>query len=412
MTAASDDLPLAAEFPAATHAQWRKLVDGVLKGAPFEKLQSRSADGLTIEPLYPRAAAAAPIAGRAPGTRWQVMQRIDHPDPDACNAEVLHELDNGADGLVLIPAGAIGAHGYGLAPSAERRRTCACRRPSRCRHLDRARIQPACPRAADGACGIGQAARSVTFRGRHPLRPRSARRFRPAWRDVRALARDTRRASQRSPPTLSKRGFKGPFATADGRVVHDAGGTEAQELAFALAAAVAYLRAFEAGGIALDAARRMIAFRLDRRRRPVPDHREIPRDAEALAARRGKLRPRAGPRLRRGGDRLALDDPRRRLCEHPARDHRRVLGRRRRRRCDHGPAVHRRARPARPLRAACCAQHAARAARRSRHRACRRSDRRRRLERGPDRQALPRGLDACSRRSKPPAASPPRSNGA
>ena len=61
---------------------------------------------------------------------------------------------------------------------------------------------------------------------------------------------------------LARRGFKGPFAVADGRVVHNAGGSEAQELAFALAAAVAYLRAFEAGGIALDAARRMIAFRL------------------------------------------------------------------------------------------------------------------------------------------------------
>ena len=61
---------------------------------------------------------------------------------------------------------------------------------------------------------------------------------------------------------LSKRGFKGPFVVADGRVVHDAGGTEAQELAFALAAAVAYLRAFEASGIALDAARHMISFRL------------------------------------------------------------------------------------------------------------------------------------------------------
>jgi methylmalonyl-CoA mutase len=44
--------------------------------------------------------------------------------------------------------------------------------------------------------------------------------------------------------------------------VHNAGGTEAQELAFVLAAAVSYLRAFEAGGIALDAARRMISFRL------------------------------------------------------------------------------------------------------------------------------------------------------
>src|SRR5262245_39471782 len=117
MSRDADDLSLAAEFPAATQAQWRKLVDGVLKGAPFERLQSKSADGLTIEPLYPRATDAQPVAGRAPGARWQVMQRIDHPDPDACNAEVLHELDNGADGLTLIPASAIGAHGYGLAPN-------------------------------------------------------------------------------------------------------------------------------------------------------------------------------------------------------------------------------------------------------------------------------------------------------
>ncbi len=69
MTRDADDLPLAAEFPPATHEQWRKLVDGVLKGAPFEKLQSRTADGLTIEPLYPRARDAAPMAGRAPAAR-------------------------------------------------------------------------------------------------------------------------------------------------------------------------------------------------------------------------------------------------------------------------------------------------------------------------------------------------------
>src|SRR5258705_768740 len=61
---------------------------------------------------------------------------------------------------------------------------------------------------------------------------------------------------------LMDRGFKGPFALADGRPVHDAGGSEAQELAFALAVAVAYLRALEAGGIALDIARNALSFRL------------------------------------------------------------------------------------------------------------------------------------------------------
>ena len=54
---------------------------------------------------------------------------------------------------------------------------------------------------------------------------------------------------------LKGRGFRGPFALADGRPVHDAGGSEAQELAFVLAIAVSYLRALEAGGMALDTAR-------------------------------------------------------------------------------------------------------------------------------------------------------------
>src|SRR5262249_61004694 len=60
---------------------------------------------------------------------------------------------------------------------------------------------------------------------------------------------------------LTAQGFRGPFAAVDGRAIHNAGGSEAQELAYALAVAVAYLRALEAGGIALDAARRLVYFR-------------------------------------------------------------------------------------------------------------------------------------------------------
>src|SRR6476646_942299 len=61
---------------------------------------------------------------------------------------------------------------------------------------------------------------------------------------------------------LIGRGFRGPFALADGRPVHDAGGSDAQELAFALAAALAYLHALEGGDIALDRARDALSFRL------------------------------------------------------------------------------------------------------------------------------------------------------
>ena len=61
---------------------------------------------------------------------------------------------------------------------------------------------------------------------------------------------------------MPRSGFHGPFAVADGRVIHNAGGSEAQELAFALASAVAYLRALEGFGMPLEAARDAIYFRL------------------------------------------------------------------------------------------------------------------------------------------------------
>ena len=61
---------------------------------------------------------------------------------------------------------------------------------------------------------------------------------------------------------LISQGFKGPFIAADGRVVHGAGGSEAQELGFVLSCALFYLRGLEASGIALDDARTMIEFRL------------------------------------------------------------------------------------------------------------------------------------------------------
>ena len=115
MTEASDDLPLAAEFPPATAEQWRKLVEGVLKGAPFDKkLVAKTYDGLAIEPLYARKAESEPVAARAPARAWTVMQRLDHPDPVAANAEALNDLENGATGLSMVFAGSVGAYGYGL----------------------------------------------------------------------------------------------------------------------------------------------------------------------------------------------------------------------------------------------------------------------------------------------------------
>ena len=148
MTDALDELPLAAEFPPATQEQWRKLVDGVLKGAPFEKrLVSRTYDGLrdraALSPRHRRRAGP----GRTPGQPWAIMQRIDHPDPAAANAQALHDLENGATGLVLVFGGSVGAYGYGLDASEATIERMLDGRLSRCRRRARPRSL-----AADQGC--------------------------------------------------------------------------------------------------------------------------------------------------------------------------------------------------------------------------------------------------------------------
>jgi methylmalonyl-CoA mutase len=62
--------------------------------------------------------------------------------------------------------------------------------------------------------------------------------------------------------SLEERGLNGSVLMADGRCYHEAGATEAQELAAVLATGVAYLRALQQHGIPLDTARRAIAFQL------------------------------------------------------------------------------------------------------------------------------------------------------
>ena len=256
------DLPLASEFPPATREQWLKLVDGVLKGAPFDKkLVSKTYDGLKIEPLYQRHADASPLVGRTPAAPWQVMMRVDHPDPKEANKQALEDLENGANGLVLVCPGSIGAQGFGIDTSADGLARILdgiyldAGAPIEFQLTREAKDVPAHVAAIVKQRGLDPAACDLRI-GFDPIGLMAAGSSAPApWSDIAPLfARMTR--------TLADEGFRGPFAAADARVIHNAGGSEVQELAYALSVAVAYWRALEAGGVALDDARRMIFFRL------------------------------------------------------------------------------------------------------------------------------------------------------
>jgi len=255
------ELPLARNFPSADEAAWKALVEKALKGAPFTSLESTSYDGIVIEPLYRPAKDADVVPGRAPGTPWAVMQRIEISDGKAANRQILDDLNNGASGFNLVFQGSVGDYGYGLPQS-----DAVLKDAIEGVHLDwgvpvELQLGPMCK---DGALmlanlvqakGVAPGDANIRF-GFDPIGILAANGWnRFVWPDMAHIFANL-------VAEMMEQGFKGPFAVGDGRPVHAAGGSEAQELAFALSTALAYVRAAHDGGVPLDTARRLVFFRL------------------------------------------------------------------------------------------------------------------------------------------------------
>ena len=245
-------------FPAFTEADWRRAAEAALHGASLETLRSETADGIPIEPVY--RPAEGPRALRRGGP-WRIVARLDHPDPGEANAQALDDLANGADGLQVVFAGALGAYGFGLRrfDSATLHKAFEGVRfdAGASFELDLGRdgprqalafadlIERAGAKPSDCAASFGLDPFAASARGPFPA----------DWAAQAAPFRESAFA-------LRAMGFRGPLMAADARAVHAAGGSPAQELAFALAAAVSLLRLFEPAGTPPADARALIGFRL------------------------------------------------------------------------------------------------------------------------------------------------------
>jgi methylmalonyl-CoA mutase len=233
-----------ADFVSVNRERWRNLAEKGLGGGSFEdKLVSYTDDGIRIEPLYERSTAFDPIVRANPRSPWIVSQRVDDPDVDRAKAQALDDVAQGATGLSLVFEGAPNAFGYGLPRTAKALEAVLDGIP-----LDRIQIRiDAHPWSRAVADWL------VTFLGK--------RRSDPATLnlsfgiDPAAIFAGTGRlrmsieALQASMPQslahFFSLGVPGVLLEADGRVFHNAGATEAQELGIMLASAISYLRMFE-----------------------------------------------------------------------------------------------------------------------------------------------------------------------
>lgn len=242
----------------ADEAGWRALVEQGLKGAQWARLVGKTADGIALEPLYREtdiataedvsgAPGAAPFVRGAGASGWLVRQSFAHPDPAQTNRDILADLAGGVGGIELV-IDRTGVRGVKIDGAAA---------------LDLALadvILEAAPVSLDAgddglwAAGLleaklkGVAARGTAFN----VDPIGAQMRGGGAADVTAAAAFAARVRTELPNARALR--------VDARPVHEAGGTEAQEIAAALTSGIAYLRALSEAGVGIDEAGRTLSF--------------------------------------------------------------------------------------------------------------------------------------------------------
>ncbi len=251
-----DIIALAGDFPAAKLDHWRAMVDKALKGADFDKrLVSRSADEIAIQPLYTRADALVSVEGALPGaapfTRgtkrvrdglgWDICTLHVERDPALLNAAILDDLEGGVTSVALMIGGL-------SLPATKDALSVALADVL----LD---VCPIVLMAGEDAFDAAVALTAVwTERAIKPADRQGAFGADPlgTLAAIGRLSEPVETALARS-VALMQMSLASPRVTAmtaDGVPYHNAGATEAQELACMLATLVAYLRAAEKGGIA------------------------------------------------------------------------------------------------------------------------------------------------------------------
>lgn len=277
MTVLPDDgLSLAAEFPDATHEQWQRLVEGVLRKSGKEvsgeaaehALSTTLQDGLTTRPLYTAPAPDAdPTAtgpdragfpGFAPFLRggtaegnaangWDVRQHHLGTDPAQVNEAVLADLENGVTSLWLtVGEGGLPVDGLPRALDGV--------------YLDLAPVT--IDAGADYADAAHALLRLYTERAVAPEAVRASLGADPLGHEARTG--ETLGLDGAVELAKAAAGYPGVRAlTVDSLPYHEAGASAAEELGLSLATGVAYLRALTEGeaGLGLEAALGQLEFR-------------------------------------------------------------------------------------------------------------------------------------------------------
>lgn len=267
MTVTPDDavMTLAGDFPTTSLDRWQELVAGVVNKSRAEdqrlsgpdavgSLTTTLADGIVVQPLYQGERTPLGLPGAMPFTRgsgprdrdqpWDVRQLVEGTDAEHVRRAVLEDLERGVTS-VWVTVG----DGY-LAPS-----DLAAALDGVLLDLAPVAVSSVTEQvaAAEALLTILEAAPSVAPGSSLGLDPLGAAAATGQPADLAGLAPFVQRAGA----------LDGLVAlTVDSLIYHDAGATDVEEVALAVATAVAYVRALEGEGVSPADAFAAIDFRV------------------------------------------------------------------------------------------------------------------------------------------------------
>ena len=226
-------------FAPIDRSQW---LEGSREGASvLQSPMPQSYADLRFEQLRQNGTPDGTVA--RPGAGWTIVQRVDDTDARRANHQAQEDIAEGATGLAIVFEGAPNAFGYGLPAKPEALAAALHHIPLGSVYL-RVDVHPATRASVDWLIEL------MRRRKADPGRISLSFGIDPAaiFAGTGALRMSIEALHASMPQSLAHffaMGIPAVLLEADGRVVHNAGGSEAQELGVMLASAVSHLRMFQ-----------------------------------------------------------------------------------------------------------------------------------------------------------------------
>lgn len=271
-----DTLSLSNGFAQASEADWLEAVGKALKGGGIERITRLTRDDVSVHPLYRETDySSAEMPGGMPGVspflrggsqapdlhlQWDIRQSFNHPSSDMTNSEILRDLERGVSSIELAIE-CSGKHGCIITNAASMKTA-----------LDGVHAELATVALDHRGAGSGASAAALLAlwaeNQDNPKAQKLAFNIDPLGALMRTgeLPGGLAVSFGKAAALVQALSLRFPLSTTlrvDARLVHEAGGSEAQELGVLMAHAIDTLRRLDEAGLPLAQAASGLLFTLN-----------------------------------------------------------------------------------------------------------------------------------------------------